>query len=389
MDANRARQKTGARGSKREALILAALLFVSGLYAFHFFEGGREKLINDSLAYLQLSEGKAVGVPFNMRILKPLLASGLSSLTGISTWQAFQILTPVELLLSLLLLGALLRHRGASPEWQAAVTLALGSSLAVTFGYTPVMVDTLILLLTCMVIAALDRKWVVFSLLLVVLAALTKEYGVFLSLVWGLHTYRLGYRRFALFGAFIPAMALLTLFLLMPTAQSSGFVGWRAFFDAMFGYHLSLLNFRGSRDYLKILYMWSWSMLWPLLFISALMLARGVRRWSTLNEDQIDFLVMLLPSPILLLGDWGRAFLLIVPFACVAATSHRLTIEHRFAMLLVAGGIATALARPVHGGIMPPQVFFISMAAVSAAVSVLIALKIARARPVTATPLYD
>ena len=58
-------------------------------------------------------------------------------------------------------------------------------------------------------------------------------------------------------------------------------------------------------------------------------------------------------------------------------------------MLLVAGGIATALARPVHGGIMPPQVFFISMAAVSAAVSVLIALKIARARPVTATPLYD
>ena len=389
MDASRARQKTGARGSKRETLILAALLLVGGLYAFHFFEGGREKLINDSLAYLELSEGKAVGVPFNVRILKPLLASGLASLTGLSTWETFQILTPVELLLSLLLLAALLRHRGASPEWQAAVTLALGSSLAVTFGYTPVMVDTLVLLLTCMVIAAIDRKRIVLSLVLVILAALTKEYGVFLSLVWGLHAYRLGYRRFALLGALTPATVLLILFLVMPTARTGGFEGWRALLDATFGYHLSLLRFRGPRDYLKILYMWSWSMLWPLLFISALTVMRGVRRWSTLNEDQIDFLTMIVAIPVLLLGDWGRAFLLIVPFSCVAATGHRLTKEHRFAMLLAVGGAATALARPVHGGISPPQLFFISMAAVSVAVSVLIAFEIARARPATATPLYD
>ncbi len=114
MDARRARKNPGALELKKRAIIWAALVFVSGLYAFHFFEGGREKIITDSLAYLQLSEGQAVGVPFNMRILKPSLASLLASLTGLSTWEAFQILTPVEVLLSLLLLAALLRNRGAS-----------------------------------------------------------------------------------------------------------------------------------------------------------------------------------------------------------------------------------------------------------------------------------
>ena len=79
-------------------LVWAALVLVSGLYAFHFFEGGRAKIITDSLAYLQLSEGEAVGVPFNTRVLKPFLASLLASLTGLSNWEAFQILTPAELL---------------------------------------------------------------------------------------------------------------------------------------------------------------------------------------------------------------------------------------------------------------------------------------------------
>ena len=389
MDAKRARQKTEARRSNREAIIWAALVFVSGLYLFHFFEGGREKLINDSLAYLQLSNGEAVGVPYNLRVLKPLLARLLALLTGLSTWEAFQILTPIEVLLSLLLIGALLRNRGASPGWQAAVMLALGSSLAVTFGYTPVMVDTLILLLTCMVIAALDRNRLVLAFILVILAALTKEYAVFLSLVWGLHAYRLGHRRFALIGALVPLMALLTLFLVMRPALTAGFEGWRAFLDAMFGYHLSLLNFRGTRDYLKILYMWSWSMLWPLLLVSVLMVARSVRRLSTLNQDQIDFLIMLVAVPILLLADWGRAFLLIVPFACIAATGNRLAKEEGFATLLAVGGVATALARPVHGSISPPQLFFISMAAVSTIASLLIAFKIIRGWPAAVTPLHD
>lgn len=389
MDAKRARQKTGVRGSKGEMTVWAALAFVAGLYAFHFFEGGREKIITDSLAYLQLSEGTPVGVPFNTRVLKPFLASSLASLTGLSTWEAFQILTPVELLLSLLLLGALLKNRGASPGWRAAVTLALGSSLAVTFGYTPVMVDTLILLLTCMVIAALDRNRLVLSLILVTLVVMTKEYGVILSLVWGRHAYRLGYRRFALVGALAPPAALLTLFLAMPSARSVGFEGWRSFLEATFGYHLSLLSFRGAHDYLKILYMWMWSMLWPVLLISASTVARGVRKRSALSEDQIDFLIVLAATPLLLLGDWGRAFLLTVPFACAVATGHRLAKEYRFELLLAVGGAATALARPVHGRISPPRLLFISMAAISIAASVVIALKILRARAATAAPLYD
>ena len=370
-------------------IVWAALVLVSGLYAFHFFEGGRAKIITDSLAYLQLSEGDAVGVPFNTRVLKPFLASSLARLTGLSTWQAFQILTPVELLLSLLLLGALLRNRGASPGWRAAVTLALGSSLAVTFGYTPVMVDTLILLLTCMVIAALDRDRLVISLILVTLVVLTKEYGVILSLVWARHAYRLGHRRFALLGALAPPAALLTLFLVMPSARSIGFEGWRSLLEATFGYHSSLLSFRGANDYLKILYMWLWSMLWPVLLISALTVARGVKKRSALNGDQIDFLIVLAATPLLLLNDWGRAFLLIVPFACTVATGHRLAKENRFAWLLAVGGAATALARPVHGDLSPPQLFFISMAAISIAASVALALKIIRARAATVAPLYD
>ncbi len=245
------------------------------------------------------------------------------------------------------------------------------------------MVNTLILLLTCIVIAALDRNRLVLALILVILVTLTKEYGLILSLVWWRHAYRLGYRRFALLGALAPLVALLTLFLTVPAERSIGFDGWRSFLEAMFGYHLSLLSFRGAEEYLKILYMWLWSMLWPLLLISVLAAARGIKRRSALNEDQIDFLIILVATPLLLLGDWGRAFLLIVPFACIAATGHRLAKDYRFTLLLAVGGAATALARPVHGRISPPQLFFISMAAVSVAASVAIALKIIKARDAT------
>ncbi|HEX5731457.1 MAG TPA: hypothetical protein VF131_01385 [Blastocatellia bacterium] len=50
---------------------------------------------------------------------------------------------------------------------------------------------------------------------------------------------------------------------------------------------------------------------------------------------------------------------------------------------------ATALARPVHGRISPPELFFISMAAISIAASVVIALKFIRARAATVAPMYD
>ena len=151
------------------------------------------------------------------------------------------------------------------------------------------MVNTLILLLTCLVIAALDRNRLVLSLILVILVVLTKEYGVILSLVWGRHAYRLGYRRFALLGALAPPAALLALFLAMPSARSIGFEGWRSLLEATFGYHLSLLSFRGANDYLKILYMWLWSMLWPVLLISALTVARGVKKRSALKRGSDRF----------------------------------------------------------------------------------------------------
>src|SRR5262249_27600306 len=155
--------------------------------------GGSAHRILDSSAYLQISNGEQVSVPFNTRIVTPLLARLIASVAGLSPSAAFQVLTPITLLASLLLLSEAIRKRGGSATWQAGVLLAFGCSLAVTFGYTPVLADPMLLLLVCLTIAALDAGHLAVALSLACLAALTKEYGVVLGLVWSSHAYRRGF----------------------------------------------------------------------------------------------------------------------------------------------------------------------------------------------------
>ncbi|HEX8092116.1 MAG TPA: hypothetical protein VF762_24935, partial [Blastocatellia bacterium] len=74
------------------------------VYVLHFFfGGGRYNTISDSYAYLERAAGKSVGIPFNTRLLQPWLVALAASLTGFSIRDAFNLLTPLELLAALLL----------------------------------------------------------------------------------------------------------------------------------------------------------------------------------------------------------------------------------------------------------------------------------------------
>ncbi|PYU92188.1 MAG: hypothetical protein DMG08_13545, partial [Acidobacteria bacterium] len=127
------------------------------------------------MEYVAMARGLTASPPFSTRILKPLVASSMAALTGLSPEQAFRLLTPLEILASLLALLAVLRRRRVSWRGQAALLLALGSLLAVNLGHTPVLVDSLLLLLACMMILALDREQHALALAVACLAALTKE----------------------------------------------------------------------------------------------------------------------------------------------------------------------------------------------------------------------
>jgi hypothetical protein len=122
--------------------------------------------------------------------------------------------------------------------------------------------------------------------------------------------------------------------------------------------------------------MWSWSALWPILLLGILGLASQRLRQHIAREDRFGFWVMLAALPFLLLGDWGRAMLVVVPFSCVVATAHPLARNDRFALLLAAGGLSTALARPFHGTVVPPHAILQMMSLISASASVLIAATI-------------
>ncbi len=351
------------------------------LYAIHFFPGGgHNHLINDSRAYIEISQGQPVGIPFNTRILQPLLASSISGLTAIESITAFQLLTAAELLLSLLLIASLLRRRNATGYWEAAVVLTLGCSLAATFGYVPVMADPLLLLLACLTIELLDRDRLILALGCCCLAALTKEYGVILGLCWLCHAYRKRRGVIAWAGASLPFIALLIALFVMPSAAiaRTGFSGWRAFVGAMFGYHISLFNFRGPLQYIQIIFMWAWSIVWPVMLLSISLVVSRLRSHISLGPDLSSFAAALCVMPVLLLGDWGRSMLVVVPLALAASATHPLTKDNRFALLLAVGGIATALARPFHGDVIPPFLFIIAAQIISAIASAAIALRIGK-----------
>src|SRR5215831_8773628 len=206
--------------------IWLALLCQSLLFVLHFFlGGGRGKLITDSYAYVELSLGHGGGVPFNTRILQPLIASSVASFTTLNQVPAFELLTALELLASLILIATILSRRGATPHWQAAVLLSFGCSLAVTFGFTPVLADPLALLLVCLTIATLDRGYLAPAVMFACLAALTKEYLILLGPVWAYHAYRRGHPRLAIAGAPMPALVLLGAVITFPAGPASGFQG--------------------------------------------------------------------------------------------------------------------------------------------------------------------
>jgi hypothetical protein len=349
------------------------------LYGLHFFAGGgRTKLITDSDAYLLMSRGEQLGAPFASRVLAPFIASVIASVLGATNLAAFQILTLVALLGSMLLLRKLISSQGGSVEWQAAVLLSLGCALAATFGYTPVMVDPLLLFLTCLTVMALDCGYFSAAVALASLAALTKEYGLLLGLVISVVAYRRGHRKLAYVGLLLPALTFLVATLALSGSPGVGFLGWQSFLSAMFSYHTYLFRFRGASEYPKLLYMWSWSVLWPVLVIAGGVVLSRLRNRIKMSDHEAGFSLMLVALPFLLLGDWGRALLIVVPFGCVVATSHPLARNAQFTALVAIGGLSTALARPFHSEPPPPLALTLTMTVISIASSLLIAVKILR-----------
>jgi hypothetical protein len=366
-------------------------LLSCAIYAAHFFfGGGGSHLILDSYAYLELSNGQQTAVPFNSRIATPFFASLISSATGLSTSAAFKLLTPVALLTSLLVLRSIIRRRGGSAEWQAAVLLAFGCSLAVTFGYTPILVDPTLLLLTCLAIAALDAGHLPAALALACIAALTKEFGLFLGPIWSFYAYRRGFRKLAYAGLIVPVAALLIVLFARQSSAGVGFPGWPTLAShLMFEYQLSVFRQRGPGDYAKLVYMWSWCGLWPALFIStSSLLYRRCKKRIKITEDQVGFAVLLISMPVLLLSDWSRNLIILVPFACTVATAHQLARDRDFGLLLALGGLSTALARPFHGEPLPHSLS-LTMTVISVVSSLLIGIKLLLFAPSSSGPQLD
>lgn len=366
----------------RRSLPWLAMLCSVSLFALHFFVGGgRTRLITDSYNYLSVSQGEPPGTPFNTRVAGPFIAWVIASASGASNLAAFQILTFFAVVASLLLLRRLISGQGGSPEWQAAILLSFGCALAATFGYIPVMADPLLLFLTCATLVALQRGHFAGAIVSAALAALTKEYGLLLGPVISIVACRRGHRKAAYVGALLPVISFLAATLLPAGSSGHGFHSWRSFVSAMFGYQVDLFHLRGPSEYFKLLYMWSWSALWPGLVIAFGIALSRLRNRIRMQDHEVAFLVMLLALPILLLGDWGRSLLIVVPFGCVVATSHSLAKSNQFAALLAIGGLSTALARPFHSDPRLPLALTLTMTVISVASSILIGVKILRLAP--------
>ena len=372
-------------------LPFVAVLISCSLYVAHtFFGGGNEHLIMDSLAYLQISSGQSVGVPFDIRILAPTLAALTAGITGLSVSAAFKILTSVALLGSLLILKRLLNHRGSSWQWQTAVLLALGCSLAVTFGFTPILVDPFLLLVTCLTIVALDAGKLIPALVLTCVAVLTKEFGLFLAPIWSFYSYRRGYRRFALGGMVAPIATFVILLVVRHSDVGGTFMGWRAYaYHYLFDYQLSVLRLRGPMNYVMLLYVGAWCGVWPTILVASMWIRSRFTRSAGVDLYRIGFLVLLICLPLLLLGDWSRNLIVLVPFASLVAARHPLAGDRYFVWLVAIGGLATALARPLHSDSPTPQLIVVGVTIVSLISSLLIAAKIVRFVMATSSESLD
>jgi hypothetical protein len=227
------------------------------------------------------------------------------------------------------------------------------------------------------VVALRGNRWVP-ALVLSCLAALTKEYGLLLGLVCTAIAWRRDLRKIAVLGTILPTMLLLVAILMRSDFSRRSLDVWQGFISAMFDYHRYLLQLRGVFGFLQLQYMWSWSVLWPLMMVAGATILSRLRSGRKMSDDEIAFLLTLPALPVLLLGDWGRALLIVVPFACAVATSNPLARSTPFTGLLALGGVSTALARPFHSNSPPPQIFMYSMIAISVAASLSIGLILVR-----------
>jgi len=356
-------------------LWLAVIVSISAYVAHSFWGGGSQHRILDSFAYLQISAGQSAGVPFDIRILVPWLAANIAIFTGLSISAAYNLLTSLALLGSLLILKQILTERGSSWQWQTAVLLAFGCSFAVTFGYTPILVDPFLLLVTCLTVVALDRRKLAAALVLSCLAVLTKEFGLFLVPVWALYTYRLGYRKSACVGMLAPIAIFVVVVLVRHSDAPAVFPGWKPYaYHYLFDYQLSVLRLRGLSSYLKLLYMGAWCGLWPTLLLGAFCILDRSDRLAA-DVYRIGLAVLLISLPILLPGDWSRNLIVLVPFSSIVAAKHPLARDRYFVGLIAIGGLTTALARPFHGEPLPAGLT-ISMMAFSLISSVMIVIKL-------------
>ena len=357
------------------AVIVSSLVYI----AHSFWGGGSDHRILDSWAYLQISSGQSAGVPFDVRILVPWLAAQISGVSGLSISAAYNLLTSLSLLGSLLILKRLLNKRGTSWQWQTAVLLAFGCSLAVTFGYTPILVDPFLLLVTCLTIVTLDAGKLIPALALTCIAVLTKEFGLFLGLVWAFYAYRSGFRKLAWAGLVVPIATLLILLFVRHSEAPGPFIGWRPYaYHYLFDYQLSVLRLRGMTSYVKLLYMGAWCGVWPTFLVATMCIRDRSMRLAAIDVYRIGSVVLVLCLPLLLLGDWSRNLIVLVPFASVVAATHPLARDRYFVWLVAIGGLATALARPFHGDSPIPQLIVVGVTIVSAISSFLIAIRILR-----------
>lgn len=342
-------------GKTTGRVALALAFAVTGtLFAYRFFQAGRDSLTPDGIRYLAAAQGETVDLPYNSRIVGPVIVSLVARSTGLSAHAAFDIVTAISLLASMLLLVFMLERRGAAVGYQVAVVLASGSAYAVFYGSYPVLVDGILLLLTCLLILALDYDRLALALVAVCVAALTKEYGALLALPWAVHARK----RSKIYVAALLPFALVIGAALLSPARPGVYTSHEAFVISQLKYQAFWLYPEYFFSFLKLAYFWAWGAAWPLLLFSVSVVLNKFVSRSALTMDEMRFLAVLVACPILLTGDWDRTFMLVTPFACITAMASPLTRELRFTLLLGAGGLATSMARSYYfssnaGNVLP------------------------------------
>jgi hypothetical protein len=332
--------------------LVAAFILVIGIYIYYARLFSPNIYSNlDSLQYLAAARGEVVGRPFDTRIIGPLIARLLANAMGVSLTFGFYILTATSLLVSLLCIVYLLKKKGATLAYQIAVIICLGASLAALYARTPILVDPLLLLLACLVTVGLSNDQIFITLGIICIAALTKEYGIALLMPWMIYIYRQKSRWF-LFCAVLPVIILSGAKLLSPVHENA-YQNQASFLQSQIQYHYTMYQLYGLRVFLTNWYYFSWAALWPLVLTSIFILGKKLLHRLPVTTEEWHFAGMALFIPVLMTGDWDRTFAIIVPFACLAATSAVFTQQRIFNFLLAFGGLMASVSRSWFAAEMP------------------------------------